>query len=177
MTIPPLQMKDDQAVMIGIGEYCVGKSRMSSIGLGSCVALILYDEPRQTGAMAHVMLPESREKESMILPGKFADTAVPELAGKLVEMGARKKSLKCKIAGGATMFEIPGATNKNSILACGPSANIGQRNVEAVKRALSEHGISLVGEDTGGKHGRTVRFDTSTGEMVVSSIYYGRNTV
>lgn len=150
---------------------------LASYGLGSCVAVAVYDPVKKIGGLAHVMLPESREREAEGAPGKFGDTAVAFLVDELCRNGARKNSLRCKLVGGAQMFEIPGARNRNAGLSCGPSANIGGRNVESVKRALGMLNIPVVGEDTGGNHGRTVMFDTSTGRLDISSIRYGRSSI
>jgi len=61
--------------------------------------------------------------------------------------------LKAKIAGGAKMFEIKGQPVNNQI------GNIGERNVQTVKKILAEHRIPILGEDTGANYGRTMSFD------------------
>lgn len=135
----------DQPAMIGIGEYRIGDFRMASIGLGSCIGLTLYDPDLKTGAMVHIMLPESSGRTDR--PGKYADTAIPLLIGELTTKGSKKRSLVAKMAGGATMFEAFSA-----------SMNIGQRNIEKVKEILARENIRLVAEETGGKMGRSVYF-------------------
>ncbi len=166
-------------VNVGVADLKVSDNSdtLVSYGLGSCVAVAIFDPVKKVGGLAHVMLPESRGKETAAAPGKFADTAVPHLVQELVRLGARPKGLKCKLVGGAQMFEIPGSRNKQAGLACGPSANIGARNVEAVKQALEELKVPIVGEETGGNHGRTVRFDTSSGVIDITSIYFGQSAL
>jgi len=166
-------------INVGVAELKASNNSdiLASFGLGSCVAVAMFDPIRKVGGLAHVMLPESRNREPVRTPGKFADTAVPGLVARLVELGAKPKSLRCKLVGGAQMFEIPGSRNKDAGLACGPSAHIGARNVEAVKAALEELKVPVVGEETGGNHGRTVKFDTCTGEMIITSIHYGRSAI
>ncbi len=168
-----------ELVSVGVAELKVSNDSdiLASFGLGSCVAVAMFDPVKKVGGLAHVMLPESRGKGPPTVPGKFADTAVPNLVARLIELGARPKNLQCKIVGGSQMFEIPGSRNKSAGLACGPSAHIGARNVEAVKAALRDMNIPLVGEETGGNHGRTVKFDSSTGDIEVSSIHFGRNRI
>jgi chemotaxis protein CheD len=169
-----------EVVNVGVAELKIADNSnvLASFGLGSCVAVAMFDPLKKIGGLAHVMLPESRGKETGAkASGKFADTAVPRLVEELVKDGARKNSLRCKIVGGAQMFEIPGAQRKESALACGPPAHIGARNIEAVKRQLEELKIPLVGEDTGGNYGRTVKFNSSNGEVEVSSIYHGRTLI
>ncbi len=168
-----------EVINVGVAELKVSTNSdvLASYGLGSCVAVAIFDPVRKIGGLAHVMLPESRDKDTESAPGKFGDTAVPRLVEELCNIGARKKSLRCKLVGGAQMFEIPGARNREASLSCGPSANIGGRNVEAVKKALEQMRVPVVAEDTGGNHGRTVMFDTSTGDIEINSIYYGRSSL
>ena len=169
-----------EVVNVGVAELKCSNSQciLASFGLGSCVAVAMYDPLRKVAGLAHVMLPDSRGKEQPEgALGKFADTAVPKLVDELVKMGARKQGLKCKIVGGAQMFEIPGAQKKESDLAVGPPAHIGARNIEAVKNELASMRIPLVGEDTGGNYGRTVKFNSANGEVEVSSIFHGRTVL
>ncbi|MBK5093497.1 MAG: chemotaxis protein CheD [Actinobacteria bacterium] len=134
----------------------------------------MYDPLRKVGGLAHVMLPESRGTDSEEIPGKFADIAVSRLVEKLVQLGARRTGLRCKIAGGSKMFDIPG---NNQWAANSPHTHIGARNVEGIKRELERLRIPLVGEDIGGNYGRSIKFDTSTGEVEVKSIYHGISSI
>ena len=68
-----------KAVILGLGELRVGTCPMGTIGLGSCVALILHDRRRSLGGLAHIMLPESRGNADR--PGKCADTAATTPCG------------------------------------------------------------------------------------------------
>lgn len=130
---------------VGIGEYKIGNAYISSIGLGSCVALILYDRKEKTGALAHVMLPESNGKQER--PGKFADTAVPHLLNEMERQGSSRRHISAYLVGGASMFQQ--FTGK---------LDIGKRNVIALKQSLEMHSIYLESEDTGGTSGRSVMF-------------------
>jgi chemotaxis protein CheD len=130
---------------VGIGEYRVGNFPMTVIGLGSCVALILHDARQKTGAVAHVMLPESNGNRDR--PGKFANTAVPLLLDELKEQGSNCRSVSARLVGGASMFR-----NFNGNL------NIGERNVEALREMLADHRIAIELEDVGGTSGRSVLY-------------------
>jgi chemotaxis protein CheD len=140
---------------IGIGEFKVGDFVMTSIGLGSCIAVVLHDKKKKTGGVAHVMLPNSNGKTER--PGKFADTAVPRIIEEMVAKGSNKRDIIAKIAGGSSMFrQFKG------------NLDIGARNIEAVKEALNLQRIPLEGEDTGGGMGRSVMYDPGqNGVMVV----------
>ncbi|MBP2132988.1 chemotaxis protein CheD [Methanomicrobium sp. W14] len=145
----------EKGINVGIGEYHVGESLMTSIGLGSCVAVVLHDSRRSTGAVAHVMLPESNGKSDR--PGKFADTAIPALFDELIKLGSNKRDITAKIAGGSSMFK----QFKGNL-------DIGGRNVEAVKTALENCRVNLVAEDVGGSFGRSITYDPKkSGKILV----------
>ena len=131
--------------MIGIGEYRIGAFPMATIGLGSCIGLVLFDPDRKIGAFVHIMLPESPGSTNR--PGKYADLAIPLLTGALEEQGSKRRVITARMAGGATMCETFSA-----------GINIGQRNSEKIRTLLSKEDISIVSEDVGGKIGRSVYF-------------------
>lgn len=158
-----------ETVTIGIGEFKVTKEPCSleSISLGSCVGIVLYDPVAKIGSLAHVMLPDSSFSAN---PGansgsaKFADIAIKLMLEKLYELGAHKGRIAAKIAGGACMFRSA---------VTDPAMNIGDRNVEAVRKILSQEKINIVAEDTGSNYGRTIIFDTESCKLIIRSAKYG----
>jgi chemotaxis protein CheD len=153
---------------IGIGELKVSKDRQATIitrGLGSCIAVCMYDKTSKIAGMAHVMLPQDNGRDTMHT-ARFADTGVPRLYDAMLKEGANPDHMIVKIAGGARMFQMPGG---NSLL------EIGERNAEAVKTAIKELKLSLDAVDTGKDYGRTVEFSVASGQLLVKAI--GRNTI
>ncbi|WP_254767326.1 chemotaxis protein CheD [Salinilacihabitans rarus] len=150
-----------EPVQVGISELVVseGEDTLKSYGLGSCLAIALYDPGTDVGGLAHVMLPDGDESESSdAKPGKYADTAIRALLRRMVERGATYTDVEAKIAGGSDMFEFDSFGD-----------GVGQRNVEAAKEELEKLGVPLVAEDVGGEHGRTVEFTPGTGLLVVKT--------
>lgn len=49
-----------------------------------------------------------------------------------------------------------------------------KKNVEVAKRELKKRGIRLVAEDTGGKGGRTIYLDVSTGKVRMRKVSNGK---
>jgi chemotaxis protein CheD len=96
---------------------------------------------------------------------KYADTAIPDLICALERNGSKRPDLKAKIIGGANMFRSTGASFVDTI---------GERNIEAVKKALMALGIPLVAEDVGSNYGRTVYFRLDDGKVRVESL--GKST-
>lgn len=128
--------------------------------LGSCVAIIIYDPNKKAGALAHIMLPDSKDIKKGNKCAKFADTAIKDMIKELVSKGASKSSFVAKIIGGAHMFKT-----KNSFI-----DDIGLRNVTAAKSILNYESIPVISEDTGGDYGRTVKFYTADGRVEVRSV-------
>ncbi|GAB1427645.1 chemotaxis protein CheD [Aminivibrio sp.] len=150
---------------VGIAEAGVVRApgTITTLGLGSCVGVTLYDEKKGMGGMVHVMLPSTElARGGDFNRSKFADSAIPDLMKKMVSLGADQRRLKAKLAGGAQMFSLGGTGD--SLL------KIGLRNVEACRKALSELNIPILAEDTGGSWGRTVELFTETGLLEVRAI-------
>jgi chemotaxis protein CheD len=145
-----------ETIVIGIGEYMVvkGNSKISIIGLGSCIGTVIYDEFKKISGMSHIMLPNIDKKQDKI--GKYADSAIPAMIEEIINKGAVKNNLKAKIAGGASIL-----TFKNGQL------QIGQRNIEAVKKVLIQQQVRLIAEDVGGYRGRTITFIPDSAELVI----------
>lgn len=165
----------EHVVNVGVAEYFVTHNPhvLVSYGLGSCVGVALYDERRKIGGLAHIMLPDSKAMSKPGKPGRYADTAIRAMVEEMEKLGSRRRDIKAKIAGGACMFTIPGATNPKNVPGPAVGMQIGGRNIEAAKKVLRELKIPLVAEDTGGNYGRTMRFNVSDGSVVINSIKHG----
>ena len=156
-----------ELIRVGMSEIAVSRSPdvLEAIGLGSCVGDCFYDPVLKYGGMAHVMLPDSAQilgtGAEITKPGKFVDTALPEMLKKMTEMGALASRLEVKIVGGAQMFNFNGGNDK---------LQIGPRNVEAIEKMLEKMNLKLVAKNTGGNHGRSVRFDLATGTVTVKML-------
>jgi len=141
---------------------------LTTLGLGSCVGICLYDPSTKIAGMAHIMLPSSQNIKNNSNKAKFADTAIDVLIDKMVRTGANKIRLISKIAGGAQMFAF---MNKNDIM------KIGERNVVAVKELLASYNIPIKAEDTGGSYGRTIEFHSETGILLIKTIGHGTTEI
>jgi chemotaxis protein CheD len=153
---------------VKVAQYAVGGADevLATLGLGSCVAILLRDPVVRVGGMAHVLLPEpnlSRDSEN---PFKFATTAVPAMVAELRRLGGRETRLEARLVGGAAMFAalmVPG------------TLNMGERNIRAAREALARARIPIRGEEVGADYGRSVRFLVGDGSVTVSSV--GRTDV
>lgn len=161
----------EQIVKVGIADLNIASAPHSirTSGLGSCVGVIIYDPFRKVSGLAHIMLPDSSlSRQSKMNDYKYADTAIPILVDQLIEAGAKKASLKAKIAGGAQMFKF---SSQSDMMRIGP------RNTEAVVAELKRLGIPLLASDTGGNCGRTIEFFPETGELHIRTVNKGESVL
>ncbi|MFH1460341.1 MAG: chemotaxis protein CheD [Candidatus Omnitrophota bacterium] len=160
----------EQEIHVGMADLKVAKAPaiLSSLGIGSCVGIALYFAVLKIGGLSHIMLPDSNLVQNNSNRAKFANTAIPDMIDKMEKMGANRKLIRAKIMGGAHMFNFP-ATNK--------VFNVGERNVAKVKEVLQQLHIRLIAEDTGGDHGRSMYFNTETGDVTVRTIAHGERII
>ncbi len=93
-------------ISVGIGEIKVVNSHciLKAIGLGSCIALALYDENTGIAGLAHFMLPSINESFDKSNPSRFIDSGLKKMIDELKKRSAQPGGLKAKIFGGANMF-------------------------------------------------------------------------
>lgn len=149
--------------MIKVGmadlKVCKAPDNLTTIGLGSCIGIALYDPVTKVTGLAHIMLPDSTAIRNNSNIAKFADTGIQELYNQMIKAGASKTRLRAKIAGGAKMFDMGNST-----------INVGERNAQASRDMLKKLGIPLVADDTGKNFGRTVEIYSETGDYVIKAV-------
>ena len=152
-----------EMIKVGMADLnvCTAPDVITTLGLGSCVGIVLHDPLRKIAGMVHVMLPDSTKILNNENKAKFADTGIDALILEMTKIGADRRTLIAKIAGGAQMFAF---SNNNEMM------RIGDRNVEATKLKLQLLGISIKAEDTGLNYGRTIEFYPDTGMLLIKSV-------
>ena len=150
-------------IKVGMADMnlCSAPDAITTLGLGSCVGIVLYDATKKICGMVHVMLPDSTQIKNNQNYAKFADTGIEVLLDQLLKRGANRRCITAKIAGGAQMF----AFNTNNDM-----LRVGERNVEATKRKLSQLGIPVLAEDTGSTYGRTIEFYPENGNLLIKAV-------
>jgi len=157
-----LTMNGD-TIIAGMGELYVSSSPsavLACIGLGSCIALFAYDPIARIGGIVHIVLPRL-DKTRQDGFAKYADTAVPLLIEEVIKVGAARKRLTFKMAGGAQMTIAPGLSN---------TFKMGDRNRLEVIAALEREKMTLVSADTGGSKGRTASMYVENGRVFVKTV-------
>ena len=159
-------------VRVGMADYkiCHSPQKISTLGLGSCLGVVLYDESTKICGMAHVMLPDSsRIPTQQHNRFKFMDTCLKDMYDELtIKNQIPAVRLKAKIAGGAKMFAH---RSTNSML------NVGQQNVDKAKEMLSAWKIPIKAEDTGEDYGRTITFNPENSELHIKMVGIGESII
>ena len=148
--------------MVGLGEVKISEDPetvLACLGLGSCVAISVFDPVAKIGGMAHVVLPASHGKTGEKAT-RYADVAVPLLFETLRNRGAVNSRLVINLVGGAQMSLAPGL---------GAAFKIGEDNVTAVRAELAAEGLQPKSVEIGGHKGRTMRLFIESGKAVVAS--------
>ncbi len=143
-----------------------GRSRLITVGLGSCVAVAIHDRTAKVGGLAHVLLPDASLGRGVENKARYASSAVPLLLDEMKAMGA-SGPFAASLVGGAALF--------GPLLSFGGS--VGARNIAAARKALAKAKVPLIAEDVGGESGRTVMFDVTTGKVKVRSIRGGEHVL
>jgi chemotaxis protein CheD len=141
-----------------------GESVIVTLGLGSCIAIILHDPVTSVGGMAHILLPSRSLSRGADNPGRFPQTAVPALVEQMTALGADPRRLTARLVGGASMFA--------NLVPAG-SIQMGDRNVIASREVLNQLAVPITAESVGGTQGRSVWFHTADGRLVVRSVGTG----
>lgn len=165
MTSSIFASRDPNETDVGVAQWAVRRESGSLVshGLGSCVAIVLYDASTRTAGLVHTLLPNESYSRDRSRPAKFADAAVPHLIHEMRRAGARG-ALTARLVGGASMF---------GSLLTSSGVNMGARNVAAARAALARAGIKVTGEDVGGDFGRTVHVTVADGVVTVRSMARG----
>ena len=147
-------------VVVGIADMKVSNEAGAILvthSLGSCIGLTIYDPVAKVGGLLHYMLPESAldTKKAQNKPFMFADTGIPRLFKACYQLGADKKRMIVKIAGGSQIMDPTGRFN------------IGKRNYAALRKIFWKNNVLIDAEDVGGNCNRTVWLNVDSGEVTL----------
>ncbi len=149
-------------IVIGIADLKFSNNTndvLVTYALGSCIAVAIYDPAAKVGGLLHYMLPDSSldAVKARATPGMFADTGIPLLFKSCYNMGADKRRIIVKVAGGASILD-----NTNYF-------RIGEKNIMALRQIFWRNKVFIDNEDTGENYNRTLRLDVADGKVVVKS--------
>ncbi len=147
-------------VAVGVGDVKLtaeGGETLVIYGLGSCIGIAIWDPVSRVAGMLHFMLPESQSdpEKARQNPALYADTGIPLLFRSAYQLGADKKRLLVRVAGGAQVLDSDGVFN------------IGKRNYLAMKKIFWRAGVMIHAEEVGGSLSRTLRLEAGSGKLLL----------
>jgi len=147
---------------IGIGDMKVSYDTadiLITYSLGSCIGLTLYDPVVKVGGMVHTMLPLSKQdpEKAKKNPYMYTDTGIQNLIQELFNLGATRRNLIAKVAGGARLLDEKGLFR------------IGERNYTVLRKVLWKNDILISAEDVGESKSRTMILYMDSGKTVIRS--------
>ena len=160
-----------ELIRVGMADYklCRPPDRISTLGLGSCMGVVIYNDQTRWCGLAHIMMPDSKKISQNENRMKFVDTCLADMYQELLQHGRGNGGhYYAKIAGGARMFSHH---SQNELL------NIGENNLKAVCDFLEEHHIPIQAEDVGRDFGRTIVFDPEQCKLHVSAVGIGEYVI
>lgn len=145
-------------VVVGIADMKVSNDPGAILvthSLGSCIGLAVYDPVAKVGGMLHYMLPEGSldSQKARERPFMFADTGIPRLFKACYQLGAEKRRMIVKVAGGSQVMDPTGRFN------------IGKRNYAALRKIFWKNNVLIDREDVGGNCNRTMWLRVDSGEV------------
>ena len=154
--IPPPR----KTLVVGVADMVASNdpgAELITHSLGSCLGVTVYDPLNKVGGLLHLMLPDSGidAEKAEKMPYMFVTTGVPRLFHAVYNLGADRRRVVVKAAGGSQLLDEKGIFN------------IGQRNYQALTAILSRNGHSIQAWDIGGNTSRTLRFDLETGRVTI----------
>lgn len=140
-----------------MGELAVARApgSLEIRGLGSCIALALYDPLQRVAGLAHIVIPRPLPNTPPA-PAWAATAAVPALLSQMEAEGCRSTRIVARLAGGASMFRGPLK-----------GFDVGRENARIVAELLEQRAIPILTRQLGGHSGRHVRLDAADGRLQV----------
>ena len=106
------------------------------------------------------MLPDSNlsSDKAERQPAMFADTGMPLMLQRFSELKAKRENLRAFVAGGA------------SVIKGSDMFKVGERNIEAVKKAITSLAIPVIKADIGGVNNRNPQLSLETGTVILKTV-------
>jgi chemotaxis protein CheD len=149
-------------INVDIADFVVSSDPNATLithSLGSCIGVTIWDPQTRVGGMIHYMLPDSAlsPEKAKVKPAMFANSGVPALFRAAFELGAAKKRLVVKVAGGASLLDDNG------------TFNIGKRNYVMLRKLFWKNNVLIESEDVGGSISRTLRLYVNNGRVTIKN--------
>jgi len=123
------------------------------------------------GALCHGVLPRDpgvwHSNFDRLQCHRYVDSSIRYLARQFETLGSRREEVVVKVFGGADVLSVNPSCNR---------ITIGAQNCAAALEVLAEEGFMIAASDIGGRRGRRIHFDTSSGEVLLHRLPALRST-
>ncbi|AVY93257.1 MULTISPECIES: chemoreceptor glutamine deamidase CheD [Microvirgula] len=150
-----------EAAKVLPGEFIATNRDMLLVTvLGSCVSVCLRDPVAGVAGLNHFSLPDGVSDQDALtnLPERYGQHAMEVLIDEMVRLGGDRRRFEAKVFGGG------------SVLRGMLKSNIGERNVDFVRRFLAEESVPVLAEDLLDCYPRKVYYFTLSGRVLVKKI-------
>lgn len=140
------------------GEYYVtcGEEIITTV-LGSCVAACIRDTRAGIGGMNHFMLPKGAGADLFSSESsRYGSYAMEKMINSLLSNGGRRETLEIKLFGGSKILQS--------------QTDIGQQNIDFVRKYLMEEDLPVLTEDMGGFNPRKIIYFPFNGTALVKKL-------
>jgi chemotaxis protein CheD len=129
--------------------------------LGSCVSVTFWSPRLRTGAMSHGVLPRCPAllplNSNIVAEGcRYVDFSIRYLVEQFELLGVSRDHIEVKLFGGADVLPVAARPGKPTV---------GAQNCQVALQVLQEEGLLVRASDLGGVRGRTIHFNTGTGDV------------
>jgi chemotaxis protein CheD len=153
------------SLAVGLGEIKISRDTgdvLVAYGLGSCLGIGMHDPVTHITGLLHAILPSHPSPNGPTdQSAKYVNTGLVQLLEQITRLGADRRRLIVRMAGGANMLTAPGFSQV---------LNIGTRNIEAAQAVLATLNLKVISHEVGGNIGRTVRFYVADGRMTIRTM-------
>lgn len=144
------------------GEYYVTRhDEIIMTVVGSCVSACIRDSVIGIGGMNHFMLPTHNstnkwENTNVCAACRYGSVAMERMINEILKYGGQRRNLEIKLFGGGRIMAN--------------MANIGQQNIEFVKKYIEMENLILLAEDLGDIYPRKILYYPANGRVRVKKL-------
>lgn len=146
-----------EKLFVGVSESRIATEgeTLVAYGIGACLGIGMYDPGADVAGLAYALLPRADEGQDHT-DAKFVDSGIESLFRAMISAGSGYTSVEAYLVGGSRIFDLPNL-----------ASGVGERSVTVAREELDRLNVPIQGEAVGGSSGRTVEFDSETGEFHV----------
>ena len=159
----PLDSGGKEVYLLPAEIYIATRPTVITTVLGSCVSITMFSPKHRIGGICHGLLPYCTESHDDVCSRSFlecfrnVECSVKLMVERFQSMGIRRGELDVRMFGGGRVLGVNQGDRDR--------LTVGDRNIEAAKRAVAQEGLRLVEVEVGGMKSRKIRFYSDSGRV------------